>query len=106
VIGEVCGSEILAVDEVFRLLADKFFSGQKFAIKGWAGNILARLFERERKNEQQYKNHRLRQFLALVQTPSASLIDALDKGWNDPKQSTSFSESVQVAQYPTGATTN
>lgn len=99
-IGEVCGNEVLPVEEVFRLLADKFFAGQKIAIKGWVGNILARLFERERKNETQYRNHRLRQFLALVQAPSESLVDALGKGWRDPKQLTSFSESVQVAQQP------
>ncbi|MEY4630333.1 MAG: hypothetical protein RIQ81_453 [Pseudomonadota bacterium] len=103
-VGEVCGGEMLPVEEVFRLLADKFFAGQKIAIKGWLGNLLTALFERVRKNEMQYRNHRLRQFLALAQLPSDSLMDALSDGSSAAAgRYISFTESVQVAAPPAPA---
>lgn len=97
VIGEVCGSESYPVDEIFRMMADKFFAGQKLALKGWIGNTLTPLFEREGKNEAQYRFHRLRHFLALAQSPSESLVTVTGAGSADGGKRASFSESLQIA---------
>ena len=97
VIGEVCGHESYRVEELFRMMADKFFTGQKFALKGWIGDTLTPAFEREGKNESQYRFHRLRQFLALAQLPLESLANALPLGEEDTQTRSSFSESLQIA---------
>ena len=97
IVGEVCGSESYPVDEIFRMTADKFFAGQKLALKGWLGNILTPLFEREGKNEAQYRFHRLRHFLALAQMPTVTLASAASSGDADSGKRASFSESLQIA---------
>jgi uncharacterized protein YbjT (DUF2867 family) len=97
IIGEICGTESYAVDEIFRMTADKFFAGQKLALKGWIGNTLTPLFEREGKNESQYRFHRLRHFLALAQVPTDTLASAIGSGDSSDKKRASFSESLQIA---------
>ncbi len=96
-VGEVCGHESYPVEELFRMMADKFFAGQKLAVKGWIGNSLTPVFEREGKNESQYRCHRLRQFLALAQAPSESLANALTPMDAESQRRVSFSESLQMA---------
>ena len=97
IIAEVCGNESYPVEEIFRMLADKFFSAQKFAVKGWIGDSMTPVFEREGKNESQYRFHRLRQFLALAKVPTESLANALISGDIDSQKRFNFSESLQIA---------
>lgn len=97
VVTEVCGLESYPVEDLFKMLADKFYSGQKLALTGWLGNCLTPFVEREGKNELHYKHHRLRHFLALARKPQASLANAV-KPANSRDKKISFTESIGSAK--------
>lgn len=96
VVTEACGSESYAVEDLFKIMADKFYAGQKLALTGWLGNCLTPIFEREGKNELRYKHHRLRHFLALAKVPHDSLIEA-GKITHPDTRKTSFLESLKAS---------
>lgn len=67
---ELRGQEDFKVDEVFKMVSEKFAKGTKFAVRGVIGNALLPLFERDSR-----RNHelvRLRDYLAIGSSVDAS----------------------------------
>ncbi len=65
---EVNGGDVCKVEDVFKMVSDKYVSGMKFGIPGVIGESLLPLFERESAKEM--KTPKLRYFMALGSNPS------------------------------------
>jgi nucleoside-diphosphate-sugar epimerase len=66
---EVTGQENYKLDELFRLVCDSVAGGGRLALKGFLGDSLLPLFEREKRNEPRMQP-KLRHFLDIGKKPS------------------------------------
>ena len=62
---EVTGQEFLKIEELFRLVSDKFVKGARFQLRGNIGNTLVPVFERRSKKKKESSQPSIRDFLAL-----------------------------------------
>ncbi|MGE0171633.1 MAG: SDR family oxidoreductase [Oligoflexales bacterium] len=92
VILEVVGKETFRVEELFKIVCDKYSKGNKFQIRGRMGNTLLPLFERP--NKHQPAEPRLKDFLSVGSFLNTDVVKNNPVMKHIPERTFSFKDTV------------